>query len=558
MKKHFFIALFFTLLALGFRLFLVLRYPNDWPGDARTYILLAKNVIERNIFSSDAEEPYKATYFRVPGYPVFLIGCYRLFGQDNNKAVRIIQAIFDTASCWLVALLTLAWSPASWQIEKRRRAMLIALALAAINPFNAIYVSVLLTEVLTTFAILFSVLLATYALKRANSSRTIFYWLAAGIFGGLATMLRPDAALFTGGIGVTLALIGLTRVWKNRKQVPTIPITEKAEADEKMSLTSPRKIIKQTILSGLLLSVGFALALVPWTIRNYRIFHVFMPIAPSNATMPGEFAAMGYSDWLKTWVDSWYYTETVDWVLDTKPITIDQMPPYAFDSEEEKNRVAELLNRYNHPQPEENKPQANATSPDTDDDSIGDDDDSDKDDSGDDDDTTDNNEPPPAVEMTPEIDAGFEQIARERIARHPFRYYVTTRLKRAYAMWFSSHSGYYPFSGDYAFGIDRSKNQHIWIPLFIAVVWLFTIIGLAGVIIMWRHEDTWRWVLLLFLLTIPRFAYLTTLQNPEPRYVVEYFPLLLATAGVALAAIRWRRAVTNEKPTQPEPDLPAS
>jgi len=553
MKKHFFIALFFTLLALGFRLLLVLRYPNDWPGDARTYMLLAKNVMERNIFSSDAEEPYKATYFRVPAYPVFLIGCYRLFGQDNNKAVRIIQAIFDTASCWLVALLALAWSPVSWQIEKRRRAMLIALALAAINPFNAIYVSVLLTEVLTTFAILLSVLLATYALKRDNDSRTIFYWLVTGIFGGLATMLRPDAALFTGGIGVTLALIGLTRAWKNRKKAVKRSLPEQVEADEKMSLASPRRIIGQTILSGLLLSAGFALALAPWTIRNYRVFHVFMPIAPTNATMPGEFAATGYSDWLKTWVDNWYYTETVDWVLDTKPITIDQMPAYAFDSEDEKNRVAELLNRYNNPKPEENNPQATAQSPDADD-STGDDDDS----GDDDDDTADNNEPPPAVEMTPEIDAGFEQIARERIARHPFRYYVTTRLKRAYAMWFSSHSGYYPFSGDYAFGIDRSKNQHIWIPLFIAVVWLFTIIGLAGVIIMWRHGDTWRWVLLLFLLTIPRFAYLTTLQNPEPRYVVEYFPLLLAAAGVALAAIHWRRAKMDEKPTQPEADLPAS
>jgi hypothetical protein len=553
MKKHFFIALFFTLLALGFRLLLVLRYPNDWPGDARTYMLLAKNVMERNIFSSDAEEPYKATYFRVPAYPVFLIGCYRLFGQDNNKAVRIIQAIFDTASCWLVALLALAWSPVSWQIEKRRRAMLIALALAAINPFNAIYVSVLLTEVLTTFAILLSVLLATYALKRDNDSRTIFYWLVTGIFGGLATMLRPDAALFTGGIGVTLALIGLTRAWKNRKKAVKRSLPEQVEADEKMSLASPRRIIGQTILSGLLLSAGFALALAPWTIRNYRVFHVFMPIAPTNATMPGEFAATGYSDWLKTWVDNWYYTETVDWVLDTKPITIEQIPAYAFDSEDEKNRVAELLNRYNNPKPEENNPQATAQSPDADD-STGDDDDS----GDDDDDTADNNEPPPAVEMTPEIDAGFEQIARERIARHPFRYYVTTRLKRAYAMWFSSHSGYYPFSGDYAFGIDRSKNQHIWIPLFIAVVWLFTIIGLAGVIIMWRHGDTWRWVLLLFLLTIPRFAYLTTLQNPEPRYVVEYFPLLLAAAGVALAAIHWRRAKMDEKPTQPEAYLPVS
>ena len=543
MKKQIFIAVFLTLLALGFRLLLALKYPNDWPGDARTYVLLAKNVMEHNIYSSDAEEPLKPTYFRVPGYPVFLIGSFRLFGVDNNRAIRVLQAIFDTAGCWVVALLALAWSPAEWEIEKRRRTMLIALALAAICPFNAIYVSVLLTEVLTTLSILLSVLMATYALQSEKSFRKVCLWFAAGIFGGLATMFRPDAALFTGGVGITLVLVGLTQIFKNWKKSVTNQTSEETQTLSQTEKSSGR-VFGQTVISGVLLSLGFALVLTPWTIRNYRVFKTFMPIAPSSASMPGEFVASGYGDWLKTWVDNWYYTETVDWVLDTKPITIEQMPAYAFDSEDEKSRIAALLNRYNHPEGKPDEPQTDKSA---DTDNQDNNDSGDDDDTGDDDDDSQSEEVQPAVEMTPEIDAAFEQIARERIARHPFRYYVTTRLRRAYSMWFSSHSGYYPFSGDYAFGIDRSKNQHIWIPFFVALSWLYTILGLAGIAVMWRHRDTRRWILLLFLLIVPRFAYLTTLQNPEPRYVVEYFPLLLAVSGIALASIRWRRTVAIEK-----------
>src|SRR5438128_8666200 len=154
MRRGVAIAVLLTLGALGFRLFLALRFPNDDDDDGRFYSQLARNLLEHRGYSGEEEEPYVPTYVRVPGYPLFLAGVYTVFGVDNNRAVRVVQATLSTASCWLIALLAYAWSPAEWQFRRRRRAMLIALALAAACPFTAIYVTTILTE---SWAILLTV-----------------------------------------------------------------------------------------------------------------------------------------------------------------------------------------------------------------------------------------------------------------------------------------------------------------------------------------------------------------------------------------------------------------
>ena len=126
MKRPVAIAVLLTLGALGFRLFLALRFPNDDDDDGRFYAQIARNLLEHRGYSGEEEEPYVPTYVRVPGYPLFLAGVYTVFGVDNNRAVRVVQATLSTASCWLIALLAYAWSPAEWQFRRRRRAMLIA------------------------------------------------------------------------------------------------------------------------------------------------------------------------------------------------------------------------------------------------------------------------------------------------------------------------------------------------------------------------------------------------------------------------------------------------
>jgi hypothetical protein len=198
---------------------------------------------------------------------------------------------------------------------------------------------------------------------------------------------------------------------------------------------------------------AFAIVLLPWTIRNAIVFHTFEPLAPTHANMPGDFVARGYARWTQTWVDDFKYVREFEWSLDASDIDIDDAPPRAFDSPAERQRVAALLDKYN--------------------------------DEG---------------EMTPSLDAQFGEIARERIARNPLRFYVTLPLKRAISMW-------------------RDFR------------WLYLLLGLAGAVALRKT----KWLLLLALMIVPRMIGIAMLPNPEPRYLVEFFPLLTAAAAVALS-----------------------
>src|SRR5215217_2373141 len=90
--------------ALAFRLVLALALPNDESDDGRLYYLIAHNIVTHAVYSASEDPPYRPTYIRVPGYPLFLAGVYRAFGDGNNTAVRAAQACLDTGTCCLVAL----------------------------------------------------------------------------------------------------------------------------------------------------------------------------------------------------------------------------------------------------------------------------------------------------------------------------------------------------------------------------------------------------------------------------------------------------------------------
>src|ERR1044072_8650659 len=123
------VVLSLLLVAGCFRVGVAHWLPNDAPDDGRVYAQMARNMLEQQVFSHDTQPPYQPSLIRLPGYPLFLSSIYSVFGHTNNGAVRIIQALIDTATCALVALLAFNWQPD----EKRKRASAIAaLALAAV------------------------------------------------------------------------------------------------------------------------------------------------------------------------------------------------------------------------------------------------------------------------------------------------------------------------------------------------------------------------------------------------------------------------------------------
>jgi hypothetical protein len=286
----------------------------------------------------------------------------------------------------------------------------------------------------------------------------------------------------------------------------------------------PRSKIFRTLAAGSVFSLAFALVLVPWTVRNWRVFHVFQPLAPAHAEMPGEFVPRGYGLWLRTWLDDERYIGPFLWSLDSEPIDIDDLPSSAFDSPQEKDRVAALLEKYNNSgeesedsqnQDEESKPEDSAQ--------------------------PDQAEETPSVEMTPEIDAGFAALARERISRHTFRFYVWLPIKRARTMWCDTHSQYWPFEGELLpwDDLDREHHQQFWLPLFAGLTALYTLLGLAGSwLLLSSHKfAARRWLLLVALAIILRLVLFSSLENPEPRYLVEFFPFLSILGGIAIGRI---------------------
>ena len=598
-RKKWIAFLALLLIALAFRIAMAHRLANDAPEDGKVYSQIARNVLEQHVYSHDTEAPYEPSLIRAPGYPLFLAIIYKAFGHTNNGAVRIIQAVIDTASCALVALLAFCWQPD----EKRKRATAIAaLAVAAVNPFTTIYAATILAEVPTIFFALATCVAATIAfrgtfttenteeIRKRDLKKSVLWWCLSGLLAGLGTMFRPDTLLFVLAICAASVIASLWNavVSKARHRfgsVPSLPgrgvrgegLARKAltpgplpEGEGEYDLKRrrrfglpPRSKFSQSVFAVAIFSIAFLLMLAPWTIRNWRVFHLFQPLQPMHAEMPGEFVPRGYSRWLKTWIDDQRYIDPFWWELDVEQIKIDDLPDSAFDSPAERERVAALLNQYNHPPdangaeptpspsptpqpsptpPSKNEKQANANSNANNSEEEKSDE---NDNSNEETDSADNGESDQSkpeehlpVKMTPEIDAGFAQLAAERIARHPFRYYVWVPAKRAHALWFNTHSDFYPFEGALLplDELDYDAHQQIWLPLFAALVAIYTLLGVAGVVVLWLSQNFYArcWALLAVIIFFGRLAFFSTVESPEPRYVVELFPILCVLGGLAI------------------------
>jgi hypothetical protein len=543
--------------AFSFRVTVARFLPNDSPDDGKLYAQMARNVLERHVYSHATEPPFDPSLIRLPGYPLFLSGVYSLFGHNDNTSVRIVQALIDTATCALIAVLAFYWEPDE---NRKRRSSIAALALAAACPFTTIYVATILTETPTMFLAVAMCLTATLALKATSQKTALWLWIATGLVAGVAVLFRPDSGLFALAIGITLVVATLGRA---------SDVKLSRQRDEILYRTA------RTSYLGAVFSLAFCLVLMPWTIRNYRVFHLFQPLAPAHAEMPGEFVPRGYYSWLRTWIDDGRYIAPVLWSLDSAQIKLTDLPDRAFDSAEEKQRVGALLEKYNHPpeelgiftdepnsknppapedqskqnekaepgESEDSKPKAGQE--DQGDEVNGDEEDGkgDQGDQGDEEDQTDESAPADeapdqSVEMTPEIDAGFAQIARERVARHPFRSYVWLPLKRAHSLWFDTHSQYYPFEGELLplDDLDYDIHQQYWLPLFAALTFVYSLLGIAGGWLLWqtRNFNARLGVLLAALMVLLRVGFFATLENPEPRYVVEVFPFLSILGGIAV------------------------
>jgi 4-amino-4-deoxy-L-arabinose transferase-like glycosyltransferase len=437
-----------TVAGVGLRLLFIFRFVNI-NGDSLIYADIAKNWLYHGIFAMTENGVPVPTLIRLPGYPAFLAILFKIFGNGSMTPVLLTQMFVDVGTCFVVAALALELFS-----EKVAR---YAFVLAALCPFTANYVALPLTETLSIFFAALALLLAAKSTRRIESGESsAFLWIACGLACGAGILLRPDGMLLLMAIG----LYCLIKVFIGRQR-------------------------KQFFVAGLLLACVAVAPLVPWTIRNWRVFHVVQPLAPRYANAPDEYVASGFNRWVKTWLAEYVSVEDVYWKISTETpgeaVDINSLPARAFDSPAERERTAELFTEFNQ-----------------------------------------------NLMLSPETDAKFAQLARERIQASRFRYYVWLPVLRTADMWLRPRTEMLPIEPRW-WTFDDEKESAIAI----AYGALNLLLIAAAVIGFVKFRSMRIYGLLLGFLLL-RSAFLSTMENPEPRYVLECFPVILVMAAGAL------------------------
>jgi 4-amino-4-deoxy-L-arabinose transferase-like glycosyltransferase len=172
-------------------------------------------------------------------YQLFLAGVYLVFGAQP-LAARLVQALLcSVMPLQMYGLVRrLLRQPPAWE----RLAGMVALLAAAITAGYAYFVyysATLMTEGLYLVTVLWSLNATLDLAERPSARRWVSWALAVGLATSLRQVFMPMAALLL-----------LYVLWKARRQVS----------------------LRHLVLAGVIL----AALILPWTVRNYLVFHRFL------------------------------------------------------------------------------------------------------------------------------------------------------------------------------------------------------------------------------------------------------------------------------------------
>jgi 4-amino-4-deoxy-L-arabinose transferase-like glycosyltransferase len=420
-------------------------------GDTLLYGNIARNWMQHGVYSFTPPPGVPVpTLIRLPGYPLFLVACFRIFGVEHYTEVMYVQCMIDLGTCVLIAAL-------AGRLFGRRAAMA-ALWLSAVSPFTAMYAAAPLTEVLT----LFCIALAFYGLERWRSAGlglNRWLWVTAAAM-AYAVLLRPEQGM----LAATMIPAMLWMVW---------------------CMPEARRFQWRTALPVVVAALCVVLPLAPWTVRNWRTFHVIQPLAPRYATDPGEFVSLGFQRWYRTWAIDFASTEEVYWNYDNAPVEIGDLPSRAFDSSDQYAQTEAILRVYNK-----------------------------------------------ADNATPSLDVRFGALAEQRIHDDPLRYYVALPVARLLNMLFRPRAEMLEVPLEW-WRIREHPRMSFLAAGLAALNLVYFVLGGIG-LWRWRRSGWGAHVALagaMLGFVVLRCALLLTLDNSEPRYTLEFFPLLIVCAS---------------------------
>jgi hypothetical protein len=144
------------------------------------------------------------------------------------------------------------------------------------------------------------------------------------------------------------------------------------------------------------------------------------------------------------------------------------------------------------------------------------------------------------------LDERFAQLAAERIHHAPLRYYVWLPALRIADMWLRPRTEMLPLEVRW-WEFDDPPESAIAIALGTLNLFLIS----AAVFVAWKYRLTPA-VAMLIVVVIIRTVFLGSIENPEPRYTLECYPviLLLAAEGIARLSGRFRSVTHAELRTE--------
>ena len=235
--------------------------------------------------------------------------------------------------------------------------------------------------------------------------------------------------------------------------------------------------------AGLIVSLLALAPLVPWTLRNLHSLHRAEVLAPRYATEENEVTPVGFNRWTRTWIVDYASTEEVYWSVPGSTIDPDKLPARAFDSLEENQQTRQLISDYNDVQ-----------------------------------------------HLTPELDARFAALAEQRIRQKPLRYYLWLPILRSADMWLRPRTEILPSDTRWWEFNDDPR----WSALAV-IVGIIGLLYVALALLGWIRGGFLPETGLLLAFLVLRTLFLSTIENPEPRYTLECYPVILI-----LAATVWR------------------
>src|SRR5205807_6855136 len=187
---------------------------------------------------------------------------------------------------------------------------------------------------------------------------------------------------------------------------------------------------------------------------------------------------IGFNRWVKTWIADYVSVEEIYWHAPGEKIDSEKLPARAFDSAEQKQRTVELLDSYNQ-----------------------------------------------STEIDPELDAQFAQLAQERIRARPLRYYVWLPALRIADMWLRPRTELLPADPRWWEFNDDVKWSVVAVGF--GLINLLYVGAAAGGLVRRRLVPGFG-VLVAFVAL--RSLFLGSLENPEPRYTLECYPVIVLLA----------------------------